>query len=47
MKNVSHKKKCNAGTLQVHVDPSLISLIKSKNNDKLDKYFVRFNYVGI
>ena len=37
MKNFSHKNKCNTVTEQVHVDPSPIPLIKSKNDDKLDK----------
>ena len=41
MKNVSRKKKCNVGTVQVHVDPPLIPLIKSRNNYKWDKYFVK------
>ena len=40
MKNVSHKKKCNVGTVQVHVDPPPIPLTKSKNDEKLDKYYV-------
>ena len=41
IKNVLHKKKWNAGTVQVHVEPPPISLIKSKSNDKSDKYFVK------
>ena len=41
MKNVSHNNKCNAGTVQVNMDPPLIPLIKSKNDEKLDKYFVK------
>ena len=40
MKNVSHKKKWNAGTVQVHMEPPPIPLINSKNDDKSDKYFV-------
>ena len=34
-------KNWNWGTVQVHVEPPLIPLIKSKNNDKLDKYCVK------
>ena len=41
MKNVSHKNKWNAGTVQVHMDPLLIPLIKSKNNKKPETYFVK------
>ena len=40
IKNVSHKNKWNVVTVQVHVEPPPISLIKIKNSDKLDKYFV-------
>ena len=40
MMNVSHKKKWNVGTVQVHLDPTPIPLIKIKNNEKQDKYFV-------
>ena len=36
MKNISHKKKWNAGTVQVHVDPPSIPIIKINNDDKLD-----------
>ena len=39
-KSVSHKKKWNAGTVQVHVDTPMIPLIKSNNDNKSDKYFV-------
>ena len=35
--NVSHKNNCNQGTVQVHIDPPLITLIKIKNDDKSDK----------
>ena len=35
-----HKKNWNRGAVQVYVDPPPIPLSKSKNNDKLDKYFV-------
>ena len=41
MKNVSHTKNWNAGTVQVHVEPPSITLIKSNNNEKSDKYFVK------
>ena len=47
MKNVSHKKKWNAGTVQVHMDTPPIPLIKSKNGDKSDKAFFTLNFVGI
>ena len=40
MSNFSHKKKFNTGTIQLHVDSSLITLIKSKNDEKLDKYYI-------
>ena len=41
MKNVSHKKKWNMGVVRLHMDKPPISLIKSKHDDKLDKYFVK------
>ena len=47
MKNVSHKNQWNTGTVQVHVEPPPIPLIKSNNDDKSDKYFIKFNCVGI
>ena len=40
MNHISHKKYWNLGTVQVHVEPPLIPLIKRKNHDKLDKYVV-------
>ena len=40
MKNVSHKKKWNAGLLQLHVDPPPINLIKGENDDKSEMFFV-------
>ena len=40
MNNVSHKKKWNTETVKVHVEPSLIPLIKIKNDDKSDKSVV-------
>ena len=44
MNNFSHKKKGNTGTVQMHVEPSPIPLIKSKNADKWDKYFVQIKF---
>ena len=41
MKKFFHKKKWNAGFVQVHVDPPLVNLIKIKHNDKSDKDFVK------
>ena len=41
MDNISHKKKWNTGTLQVHVEPPVIPLINSKNDDKSYKDFVK------
>ena len=41
MKNVSHKKKWNMGTVRVHMQPPTIILIKIKSNEKLDKRFVK------
>ena len=38
MKNILHKKNWNTETVQVHVETPLITLIKSKNDDKLGKY---------
>ena len=41
MENLSHKKKWHTGTVKVHIDPPLIPLKKSKNNEKPDKYFIK------
>ena len=41
MNTVSHRKKWNTGTVQVHVKPTLIPLIKSKNYEKPERYFVK------
>ena len=41
MNNVYLKKKWNTGTVKVHVNPPQFPLIKSKKDDKLDKYFIR------
>ena len=42
--NVSHKKELNLGILQVHVGPFPIPPIKSNNDEKLDKYFVKITF---
>ena len=41
MNNVSQKKNCNWGSIQVYVNPPLIMLFKSKNDTKSDKYCVK------
>ena len=41
MQNVSHKKKWNAGLLQLHVDPPPITLIKGNHDDKSENDFVK------
>ena len=41
MQNISHKKKCNAWLLQLHMDPPLITLEKGKHDDKLENDFVQ------
>ena len=43
-KQVSHKNKWNTGTVQVHVGPPLIPLIKSKNDNKLDRYYDKIKF---
>ena len=40
MKNVLHNKNRNRNAVQVQVEPPPIPLIKSKNNEILDKYCV-------
>ena len=40
MQNVQYKNNCHAGTVQVHVEPPSIPLIKINKDDKSDKYFV-------
>ena len=44
MKNVSHKNKWNEGKIQVQVEPLPIPLIKIKNDEKSDKYFVNIKF---
>ena len=41
MKNVLNKNNWNAGTVQVHVEPPPIPIMKGKNNDKPDIFFVK------
>ena len=41
MNNVLHQKKWNMGVLEVYIEPPLIPLMKSKQDDKWDKYFVK------
>ena len=41
MKNVSQKKGWSRGAVQMHLDPPPITIIKSNNNVKLDKYCVK------
>ena len=40
MQNVCHKKRWNAGLLQLHVDLPPITLVKGKNDDKSENDFV-------
>ena len=47
MNNVPHKNKLNVGSVQLHVEPPLICLIKSKHDDKSEKDFGKKNCVGI
>ena len=44
MKNVSHKKRCNTVTIQVNMELPPTPLIKIKNYEKLDKYFVKIKF---
>ena len=41
MKNVSNKKSCNLGIMQVHMKPPPIPLIKSKHGDNSEKDYVK------
>ena len=47
MKNILHKKNWNTGTVQVHVETPIITIIEGKKNEKSDKDFVRLNRAGI
>ena len=47
MKNVSHKESWNRGSVQIHVNPLPIPLIKSNNDTKFDNDCVKKNPVGI
>ena len=44
MKNFSHKKSCNSGILQVHVEPLSIPLIKVEYYGKSDKDSVQLKF---
>ena len=41
MKNSFHKKKCNQGTVQLHMELPMTPSLTSKNNDKWEKYFIK------
>ena len=47
MKNVSHKKKWNAETVQVQVEPTSIPLIKVKTTTNWIHVLLKLNWVGI
>ena len=40
-KNVSHNKSWNLGVMQKHVEPPPTPLIKIKQDNKSNKYFVK------
>ena len=44
MNNFSHKKRWNAGTVQVYLESPPIPLIKNNNDDKSDKYFDKIKF---
>ena len=44
MKNISHKKKWNVGTVQGHVNPPPIPPIKINNDDKSDEDLVEIKF---
>ena len=44
MKNVSHENKWDTGTVQVHLDPPHITLIRGKKDEKLDKAFIKIKF---
>ena len=45
MENVSHKNNYNRNTVQVHVDPHPITLIKSNNDDNSEKCYVKIKFL--
>ena len=47
MKNISHNNTWNLGMTQVHVEPTLTPLLKSKQGDKSEKIPLKKNCVGI
>ena len=44
MNNVSHKNIWCTGTVQIHMEPLTITLIKGKNYSKTGKYFVQIKF---
>ena len=44
MNNLSHKKGCNLGMTQVHVELLAIPLIKGTYDGKSDNYFVKLKF---
>ena len=44
MKNLSNNKNWNRGAVQIHAEPPLVLLIKSNNDEKLDKDFVKIKF---
>ena len=45
MKNVSHKNNWNLVAVQVYMESHLIMLIKSMNDEKLDRYCVKMKFL--
>ena len=46
MDNVSHLKIWRTGAVQIHVEPSPITMIKSKNDTKSEKDCVKIKLCG-
>ena len=46
MENISHKNKWNIGTVQVHVYPPPIPLIKNRKDEKSDRDSVKIKFNG-
>ena len=48
MKKISHKKICNTGALQIHVNTTLKPLNKSKNDFKseIDDVKIKLHMIG-